>query len=237
MTGRGKDRNRNRSRMFTDSSGVRVKTWNPIVGCYHDCSYCWARRLAERYYGSFSFRLFPDRLRKAPKSGVVFVVSMGDLFGSWVPSPVIRRILSAIRDGKAEYMFFTKNPARYREFLDDLPPNSWLGVTIETDLDEVAIRYSKAPPPSTRAVAMNRIDWPRKVVSVEPILRFSHPETFARFLAYTGASLFYVGYDNYPKMNQLDEPPLDDTRRLISLLRKMGKEVREKTIRERYPVP
>ena len=24
-------------------------TWNPIVGCYHECEYCYARKIAERF--------------------------------------------------------------------------------------------------------------------------------------------------------------------------------------------
>lgn len=26
-------------------------SWNPITGCYHQCEYCYARRIANRYRG------------------------------------------------------------------------------------------------------------------------------------------------------------------------------------------
>lgn len=26
-------------------------TWNPMVGCFHDCEYCYARKIAERFGG------------------------------------------------------------------------------------------------------------------------------------------------------------------------------------------
>jgi protein gp37 len=25
-------------------------TWNPVTGCLHDCPYCYARRIAERFH-------------------------------------------------------------------------------------------------------------------------------------------------------------------------------------------
>lgn len=26
-------------------------TWNPVTGCRHDCAYCYARKIAERFGG------------------------------------------------------------------------------------------------------------------------------------------------------------------------------------------
>ena len=34
------------NKMFT-YQGKRLKTWNPFTGCNFNCSYCWARKLAE----------------------------------------------------------------------------------------------------------------------------------------------------------------------------------------------
>lgn len=45
-------------------------TWNPVVGCKHGCSYCYAKRFAERGLGEygkhekgrrFEPRFLPDR--------------------------------------------------------------------------------------------------------------------------------------------------------------------------------
>lgn len=86
-------------------------TWNPITGCLNDCEYCYARRIANRFGGDFTMARegkfltlhqkpdnpYPDKFsptfhryrlnepqRKA-KSQNIFVCSMADLFGEWVP--------------------------------------------------------------------------------------------------------------------------------------------------------
>ena len=153
---------------------------------------------------------------------------MGDLFGDWVPDSWIRRVLEATQTApRATFMFFTKNPERYRDFLDLFPPNSWLGATIETDIECVASRYSQAPSVLDRLVAMRKLDWPNKVISVEPIMVFS--AAFPKLLIRTGARLFYVGYDNHG--SNLPEPPLELTIKLIETLEASGAEVRKKTLR------
>ena len=35
-------------------------TWNPVTGCLHDCPYCYARRIAERFGGCWRLDLPPD---------------------------------------------------------------------------------------------------------------------------------------------------------------------------------
>jgi Protein of unknown function (DUF5131) len=75
-------------------------SWNPVTGCLHNCPYCYARDIAERFYEQkFAPSLWPGRL-KAPQNTPfpedkatqwighknVFVCSMADLFGRWVPA-------------------------------------------------------------------------------------------------------------------------------------------------------
>jgi DNA repair photolyase len=68
------------------------------------------------------------------------------------------------------FFFLTKNPVRYFEFLDRMPENARLGATVETNRDEGYERISRAPKPSERLEAMAGLDWPRKVIVVEPVL-------------------------------------------------------------------
>lgn len=73
---------------------------------------------------------------KKLKTGVkIFVCSMADLFGDWVPADWILKVFSACEDNQRhQYLFLTKNPHRYRELMSKefLPtnPNMWFGYSV-----------------------------------------------------------------------------------------------------------
>ena len=84
------------------------------------------------------YRLDEPQKWKKPKN--IFVCSMADLFGEWVPDIWITEILDACRKApQHRYLFLTKNPDRY-DALEDVgiltkhDRNFWLGstVTVET---------------------------------------------------------------------------------------------------------
>ena len=118
---------------------------------------------------------------------------------------------------KTHFLFLTKNPQRYFEFIDEMPPNAILGATIETDNDDLYVehRISGAPLPSRRIEAMKKLDWSRKFVSIEPILDFNI-KSFTKQIEEISPIMVYVGYDNYH--NRLPEPPIKKTMRLIDNL-------------------
>ena len=68
----------------------------------------------------------------------VFVCSMADLFGRWVPTSWIVEVLDACRRApQHRYLFLTKNPARYLE-LDHMAllpheSNFWYGSTVANE--------------------------------------------------------------------------------------------------------
>lgn len=59
----------------------------------------------------------------------IFVCSMADLFGRWVPDEWIQEVFKACDNApQHNYLFLTKNPKRYEKVLDRyMPPNMWFG--------------------------------------------------------------------------------------------------------------
>ncbi len=120
-------------------------SWNPISGCLHGCQYCYARDIANRFFDpkiGFKPHFYPHRL-SAPQNmphpdpdaplgeRCVVTVSMGDMFGDWVPQEWIDAVLDAVQAAPQwNFLFLTKNPERYCEIT--FPRNAWVGATADT---------------------------------------------------------------------------------------------------------
>lgn len=79
-----------------------------------------------------------DVPQKWKKPRTVFVCSMADLFGAWVPDSWIEDVFAACEKApQHRYLFLTKNPARYGELAraGKLPQkdNMWYGITPTKD--------------------------------------------------------------------------------------------------------
>lgn len=185
-------------------------TWNPVTGCLHECEYCYARRIAERF-GSIGTEINTEngyecdlyegtgenhvlekpamrewksgKITKAPylfcfdptfhrykldepqkwkKPRTIFVCSMADLFGDWVPAEWIQEVFSACEKApQHRYMFLTKNPKRYVDlYAKNILPTGkgyWYGTTVTSP--EQPFFYSHVPD-----------DNPHTFVSIEPIM-------------------------------------------------------------------
>lgn len=120
------------------------------------------------YGNPFPFRFRPTFRRyllgepaKARTAKDIFVCSMSDLFGDWVPSRWIRDVLDACAAApKHRYFFLTKNPARYDELetLALLPTGErfWYGATVTKTAD-----FGKIP---------IQAPWYNQFLSIEPLL-------------------------------------------------------------------
>lgn len=132
-------------------------TWNPVTGCLQECEYCYARRIAERFGGTQKYanifdlfdpvreeggraKAYPygfsptfhryrlnDFIEKPSRN--IFVCSMADLFGDWVPDCWIEEVFKSCRRApQHNYIFLTKNYMRACEF--HYEKNWWIGRTI-----------------------------------------------------------------------------------------------------------
>lgn len=101
-------------------------SWNPVTGCLNDCAYCYARKMATRFGGSQKYanifeenepvrnqagKILPyphsfsptfhryklDELQKWTKPRTIFVCSMADLFGEWIPDDWIEAVFEACK--------------------------------------------------------------------------------------------------------------------------------------------
>ncbi len=115
-------------------------TWNPVTGCKHGCDYCYARDISNRFTNDgFKPTFHESRLdapcNTAPDPSVpggcnVFVCSMADLFGEWVPNTWIFDIIRRVADNpRWNFLFLTKNPKRYTSI--QFPDNAWIGATVD----------------------------------------------------------------------------------------------------------
>jgi len=121
-------------------------SWNPVSGCTkvsEGCKFCYAEAWSKRYHRSFEVTLHPEKLReveKIPAGSKVFVNSMSDLFHPNVPTTFINRVFQAIRK-RPDVIFqvLTKRPEQIKlrqnalrdVWLDEIPDNVWLGVSVE----------------------------------------------------------------------------------------------------------
>lgn len=175
---------------FNQSTGDGVSwaawTWNPVTGCLHACSYCYARSIAQRFTGAFPAGFVPlfheERLnapantktpakhRGDPAWERVFVVSMGDLYGRWVPQEWIDRVHAAeLAAPWWEYLHLTKFPARYVGL--PMPPNAWVGTSVD---EQRRVRIAED---AMRQVSGVKVKW----LSLEPLrepLRFGDLSMF-----------------------------------------------------------
>jgi DNA repair photolyase len=207
-------------------------TWNPVVGCNHNCPYeCWAKTIRSKQGKDFTKPTLNERelLKPMPGDGSwIFVVSMGDLFCSAVPTEMINKVLERISwDDAANNRFLlqTKNPRRFSQFDGKLIPlrdmgRIILGTTIETNR---AIPGG-APPTVERYEAMAEMHSRgfQTFLSLEPLADFDL-DKMLYWIQQIQPWHIEMGLENYSRV--LDVPPLDKVKKLYLKLSSLGYEV------------
>jgi DNA repair photolyase len=196
--------------------------------CSHKCSYCYVDNpiggRIPRYKGKV--RLIDYELKVNYGSGkIIFIEHCNDLFAKDVSDVIILQILEHINkypDNK--YIFQTKNPERYKRFLDKMPPKFMLGCTIETNRDMDKI--SKAPPPTERYLEMWTLSGCVEIfITCEPILDFD-VDILSKWITDIHPNFVNIGADS--KNHNLEEPSIEKVMTLGKLISDAGIEVKEK---------
>lgn len=197
-----------------ETMGMKTKidwcdaSWNPVTGCNHECPYCYARGIANRFGGAdaleikdvsensmgdglweldapmhkrngqiapYPFGFAPtihryklDEPQRWKKPRTIFVCSMADLFGDWVPLEWIRDVFMACAQApQHRYLFLTKNPKRLLSLAHAgmLPTGDhyWFGSSATTPETPFYYNYNKNM---------------SSFVSIEPILKPFDSGTF-----------------------------------------------------------
>lgn len=163
-------------------------TWNPIGGCQHGCRWtmpdgsiaeCYAKVVAERigqknYSKGFEYHYWRPQMLEEPLKlaapSRIFLDSMSDLMGHWVPNEQIEQVLEICRQAPHHtFQLLTKNAQRLRQF--KFPHNVWVGVSAppsEMFGKPLSLAQQKRMVVTTLKV-LREIDVPVRWMSIEPL--------------------------------------------------------------------
>ena len=215
-----------------------AKTWNPFKGCGFDCTYCVPsfkrqakrqKRLCMKCY-DYEPHTHPKRLSKIPRAEIVFACGDADI--AFCEPDYLGRIIEAIKGARGDRTFYlqSKRPSCLNQFVGLLPETVILVTTLETNRDDGYDRVSKAPPPSERFRQFVALDYPRKVVTIEPMLDFD-VDIFAEWIISIRPEYIWLGFNSHDAQVKLPEPTPDKVREFTGILLKHGIPVRGKKLR------
>lgn len=220
----------------------KAKTWNPFKGCLFDCSYCGpsfqqqAKRQKQNCMKCYKYtpHFHPHQLSKIPSKPIVFACGSGDV--AFCKPKDMLKIIDAITNHRPKkiknkvFYLQSKKPSCLKPFLGLLPENVILVTTLETNRDKGYDKISKAPVPSKRYRQFLALKYPRKVVTIEPVMNFD-VKTFAKWILKIKPEYVWLGFNSKNKSVSLPEPSIEKVQRFIKILHEHNIEIRGKTLR------
>lgn len=191
-------------------------TWNTVKGeCFHDCSYCYMKR-----WGKLNPARFDNKELKTDlgKENYIFIGSSCDMFAVNIPTEWILKTLKHCEQVNNRYLFQTKNPERFMDFIDlcVISDKSVLCTTIESNRWYSDV-MGKSPGPVDRARWMSEIDCIDKYITIEPVLDFDLSE-MVDLINMCKPVQVNIGADS--GNNNLPEPSWEKVQSLIEELKK-----------------
>ncbi|MCX6984252.1 MAG: hypothetical protein NT118_05795 [Lentisphaerae bacterium] len=123
----------------------------------------------------------------------------------------------------------SKSPSCLEPFLEKLPKNVIILTTLETNKEDGYDKISKAPMPSERYRQLLALKYPRKVITIEPLLDFD-VEVFAEWILNIRPEYVWLGFNSKDKPI-LTEPSPDKVSVFADILVKHGIPVKGKHLR------
>ncbi len=180
----------NKQRKPSGSRGIEWTdfTWNPVQGCKHGCRWtmpdgsvaeCYAETIANRvaqraYSHGFEHHYWnPHKLReplKVQEPARIFLDSMSDLMGNWVPADEIEQVLDICREASwHDFQLLTKNAPRLLNF--SFPSNVWVGVSAPpSQMFGKPLSFKQQQRMVTRQLEiLDQINVPVRWMSIEPL--------------------------------------------------------------------
>ena len=208
-----------KGRMYKDT-----KTWNPFVGCKFDCVYCKPSFQNNHYFvmyhkkcGLYSPHEHHNQLDLEKIGGERTIFVCGDSDISFANPNYMLKVFDVMKgDPKPGrvWLLQSKNPKCFEQYIGKIPDNTILLTTLETNRDVNYENVSKAPPPSVRYEAFKNLVYPKKIVTIEPILDFDL-EIFVDWITSINPLAVFIGYNSHPKQVALVEPNMEKTLDLI----------------------
>lgn len=203
-------------------------TWNPIKGkCEHECGYCYVSRLVKNQK---EIRL-DDKAMKTDlgSDNFIFVGSGTDVFAKNISSEWITEVLNYCDKFNNKYLFQSKNPERFMEFIQHpVFAKSVICTTIESNRD---YEDCKAPSVEERVTAIEMIKSEIDIdvyVTIEPIMDFDLTE-LVNLIKRCNPAQVNIGADS--KGAGLIEPTQEKITELIEELSKFTTVMEKKNLK------
>lgn len=214
--------------------GFVTHTWNPIRGkCPHNCKYCYMQNIWKLTKSEKQIIVEKELLTDLGGGNYIFVGSSTDMWAESVPKEWIYAVLKLCKEyPKNTYLFQTKNPSRFHEFLDSFPKANILCSTIETNRPTDDI--SNAPDPFERMSFMSLLPQiTRKSITIEPIIDFDLDEII-KMMKIIKPEFISIGADS--KGHNLPEPSTEKIKKLMEELGKFTEVIIKDNLKRLYNV-